>query len=244
MGSEVTSFHLQMYASPSPLRHPKNYQNMSPALAATPHLFTPPFRVSITPGLSPIDHFPRSLRPARTLARTSPRRPFLEKLLSSQYDSDEDGSAFDDVDSLPSSSSIHLGCTSTPLRATPRPSSSPFSSPLSVSSSLDIPLSRTPAPPHRPDHTSTRKESSPTMPSLTVTLKRPAFVRCPARRENKRIKIITPESSPSLTVLPSQRTFPPSIPIHPEFPGFYLRFPVIPPVLKAYALHSCFHPLF
>ena len=232
--SPVRLPHLEMYASPSPLKYSQSYQKLSPALAATPHLFTPPvpFRNVLTPSLSPIDHSPRPLRPAYTLARTPPRRPFLEKLLDSQDDSDEDDLIFDD-ESSPPSSSIHLGCTSTPLRATPRPSISPFSSPLSASSSLDIPLSCTPAPLHRPDSSSTRKEPSSRTPSLAVTLKRPASVKRRTGRENKRIKVMTPEASPSLSVLPSRRTFPPSIPIHPEFPGFYLRFPVIPPVLKA-----------
>jgi hypothetical protein len=239
--SPLCSPNLQMYASPSPFKHSQDYQKLSPALAATPHLFTPPvpFKKSSTPGLSPIDHSPRPLRPARTLARASPRRPFLEKLLRSQDDSDEDGFAFDDKSSPPSSS-VHLGCTSTPPRATPNPSSSPFSSPLSASSSLDIPLSFTPASPHRPDPIPSRKETSRTIPSLTVSLKRPASRKRTTRRKHKRLKVTTPESSPSLTGLPSQRTFPPSVPINSEFPGFYLRFPVIPPVLKAYVLQSFF----
>jgi hypothetical protein len=74
---------------------------------------------------------------------------------------------------------------------------------------------------------------------LAVTLKRPMAVRPQTRRENKRFKAAAPESPPSPPSVPtSLRTFPPSIPIHPEFPGFYIRFPVIPPVLKAYFLLS------
>jgi hypothetical protein len=80
-----------------------------------------------------------------------------------------------------------------------------------------------------------------------------------------RMKATTPETSPSLSVLPSQRTFhllslvgrmadnhtdtrnvlvtlSPEVwlgrcgdmsSIHPELPGFFLRFPAIPPVPKA-----------
>ncbi|KAF8269113.1 hypothetical protein EI94DRAFT_1725990 [Lactarius quietus] len=50
---------------------------------------------------------------------------------------------------------------------------------------------------------------------------------------NKRLRVASPRPSTSLSLVPSQRTFPPSVPINPEFPGFYIRFPVIPPVLKA-----------
>jgi hypothetical protein len=72
---------------------------------------------------------------------------------------------------------------------------------------------------------------------LVVTLKRPTAVRPPTHREKKRLKAAAPET-PSPSVHTSLRTFPPSIPIHPEFPGFYIRFPVIPLVLKAYLLLS------
>ncbi len=59
------------------------------------------------------------------------------------------------------------------------------------------------------------------------------------RRETKRLKIVAPESSASRSSdYSSLRTFPPSIPIHPEFPGFYIRFPVIPLVPKAYLTSS------
>jgi hypothetical protein len=72
-----------------------------------------------------------------------------------------------------------------------------------------------------------------------VSLKRPRTVGPLNRRKNKRLKIAAPESplAPS-SVHSSLRTFPPSIPIHPEFPSFYIRFPVIPPVLKAYLSSS------
>jgi hypothetical protein len=79
---------------------------------------------------------------------------------------------------------------------------------------------------------------------LSVPRKRPTAVNFSSTRENKRFKAKTPASPPSPSVLPSQRTFPSSTPIHPEFPGFYIRFPVIPPVLKAYVfLYLFIHPL-
>jgi hypothetical protein len=226
--------HVEMYASPPPLMRSRDHQNLSPALAASPHLFTPPvpFKGTVTPGLSPIDRSPRPPRPIHTLARTPPRRPFLEKLLTIMDDSDEEGliSENREENTSPPPSSIHLGCTSTPLRATPRPSVSPFSSPLSASSSLKAPTSCT-ATPFR------HCESSPTMkrPGSAKTRKRgPPAVRPPYTRENKRLKTTASDSSPSPPTPSNIRTFPSSIPIHPEFPGFYTRFPVIPPVLKAY----------
>ncbi|KAH9995223.1 hypothetical protein BJV77DRAFT_1157854 [Russula vinacea] len=150
-------------------------------------------------------------------------------------DSDEDGfaSEINEDESSPPPSSIHLGCTSTPPRVTPRPSISPFSSPLSTSSSLDVPLSCTPAHLHRPGRSPTRERQRSDTPPLALTLKRPTAVRPSTGRKNKRLKVATqPPPSPS-SVHSSLRTFPPSIPIHPEFPGFYIRYPVIPPVLKA-----------
>jgi hypothetical protein len=235
--------HLEMYASPPALVRSTDYQKLSPALAASPHLFTPPvpFRGTLSPGLSPIDRSPRTPRPVHTLARTPPRRPFLEKLLHVCDDSDEDGFApgNGDNETSPPPSSIHLGCTSTPLRATPRPSVSPFSSPLSASSSLDVPLSGAPATLHYSERSPTRKRPDSDIQSLPVTRKRPTAVRPLTFRGNKRLKTTSPESSPS-PVVSSLRTFPPSIPIHPEFPGFYIRFPVIPPVLKAYVSLSLF----
>jgi hypothetical protein len=238
--SPVKKPHLEMYASPPPLVRCQNYQKLSPALAASPHLFTPPlpFRGALSPGLSPIDRSPRPSRPVHTLVRATPRRSFLEKLLNVTVDSDEDGfaSEIDEDESSPPPSSIHLGCTSTPPRATPRPSTSPFSSPLSTSSSLDVPLSSTPI--HRPGRSPTGERQRSDTPPLAVNLKRPTTVRL-TRRENKRRKAAAPESLPSpSSVHSSLRTFPPSTPIHPEFPGFYIRFPVIPPVLKAYLLSS------
>ena len=229
---------IDMYASPSPLKHSQRYQKLSPALAATPHLFTPPVQLgnSLTPGLSPIDHSPRLPRPARALTCHSPSRPFFEKLLDAQDGSDSDHFSFDDDcdESSPPSPSIHLGCTSTPLRGTSQPSLSPFSSPLS-SSSLDIPLSCTPASRRRSSPAYICKVQALTTPSSTVTQKRPASSRPPFRRANanKRLRVTTPGPSPSLSLVPTQRTFPPSVPVNPEFPGFYIRFPVIPPVLKA-----------
>jgi hypothetical protein len=233
---------LEMYASPSPLKHSQRYQNLSPALAETPHLFTPPLplRNSLTPGLSPIDHSPRPPRPARALASHLPCRPFFDKLLDAQDGSDSDDLSFADdcEESSPPSPSVHLGCTSTPLRGTPQPSLSPFSSPLS-SSSLDVPLSCTP---RRSSPAYICKEQVSTTPPSTATLKRPASTRPPNRRANvnKRLRVTTPGPSPPLSVVSSQRTFPPSVPINPEFPGFYVRFPVIPPVLKAYVLSPIF----
>lgn len=226
--------HLEMYASPPPPVHSQNFQKLSPALAASPHLFTPPvpMRGALTPGLSPIDRSPRPPRPIHILTRTPTRRPFLEKLLNVRDDSEDDLGSENDVDesSLPPSP-VHLGCTSTPLRATRTPSVSPFSSPLSTSSSPDFPLSCAPAP-YRPvpSPSKTRSDSGNSPPSA-VTLKRPTNFRTPIHRENKRLK--ASESSPSPSV-PPLRTFPSSIPIHREFPGFYIRFPVIPLVFKAY----------
>lgn len=241
--SPVQNPHLEMYASPPPLMRSQGHQKLSPALAASPHLFTPPlpFRGALTPGLSPIDRSPRPPQPVHTLVRAPPRRPFLEKLLNITDDSDEDdfASEIDEDESSPPPSSIHLGCTSTPPRATPRPSISPFSSPLSTASSLDVPLSCMPALLHRAGHSPTGERQRSGTPPLVVTLKRSAAVRPPTRRENKRLKATAsePPSSPS-SVHSSLRSFPPSIPIHPEFPGFYIRFPVVPPVLKAYLLSS------
>ena len=235
---------LDMYASPSPLKHSQRYQNLSPALAETPHLFTPPVPRgnSLTPGLSPIDHSPRPPRPPRALACHSPSRPFFEKLLDAQDGSDSDDLSFtDDCDeSSPPSPSVHLGCTSTPLRGTPQPSLSPFSSPLS-SSSLDVPLSCTPASPRRCSGHAYIGEEVPTTPP-TATQKRPASTRPPNRRANvnKRLRVTTPGPPPPLSSVSSQRTFPPSVPINPEFPGFYIRFPIIPPVLKVYVLSPIF----
>ncbi|KAF8493799.1 hypothetical protein F5888DRAFT_1636531 [Russula emetica] len=227
-----------MYASPPPLMRSQNYRKLSPALASSPHLFTPPHPVrgALTPGLSPIDRSPRPPRPVHTSVRAPPRRPFLEKLLNVMDDSHEDGlaSGIDEDESSPPPSSFHLGCTSTPPRATPRQSISPFTSPLSTSSSLDIPLSCVPSPLHRRGHSPTGERQRSGTPPLSVTLKRPRTSGPLTRREKKRLKIAAPESplAPS-SVHSSIRTFPPSIPIHPEFPGFYIRFPVIPPVLKA-----------
>jgi hypothetical protein len=241
--SSVQNPHLEMYASPPPLMRSLNYQKLSPALAASPHLFTPPlpFRGALTPGLSPIDRSPRPPRPAHTLVRAPPRRPFLEKLLNIMDDSDEDGFApeINENESSPPPSSIHLGCTSTPPRATPRPSISPFSSPLSTSSSLDVPLSCTPAHIHQPGRSPTGERQRSDTPPLAITLKRPTSFRPSTRRKNKRLKATAPRSpaSPS-SVHSSLRTFPSLIPIHPEFPSFYIRYPAIPPVLKAYILLS------
>ena len=241
---------LEMYASPSPLKHSQRYQNLSPALAETPHLFTPPvpLRNSLTPGLSPIDHSPHPPKPARALACHSPSRPFFEKLLDAQDGSDSDEFSFtDDCDeSSPPSPSVHLGFTSTPLRGTSQPSLSPFSSPLS-SSSLDVPLSCMPASRRRSSPAYIYKEQQvPSTPPSAAKQKRPASTRPPIRRfhANKRLRTTTPGPAPSLSVISSQRTFPPSIPINPEFPGFYVRFPVIPPVLKAYVVsYFCYRLL-
>ena len=238
--SPVQTPHVQMYASPPPLIRSQNYRKLSPALASSPHLFTPPLpaRGALTPGLSPIDHSPQRSRPVYASVRAPPRRPFLEKLLDITGDSHEEGlaSEVDEDESSPPPSSFHLGCTSTPPRATPRQSISPFTSPLSTSSSLEIPLSCVPAPLHRRGGSPTeeRRQRSGT-PPLSVTLKRPRTVRPLTRCENKRLKISAPESPlPPSSVHSSIRTFPPSIPIHPDFPGFYIRFPVVPSVLKAY----------
>src|SRR6266404_3171559 len=246
--SPVKDNQLKMYASPSPLKYSQHHQKLSPALAATPpHLFTPlvPLGISLTPGLSPIDHSPRPSR-ARTLACSSPCRPFFQKLLDARDGSDSDSLSFvDDCNqSLPRSPSVHLGCTSTPPRETPRPSLSPFSSPLS-SSSLDIPLSCTPASRRLSSPVYVCKEHLPTTPPFALTQKRPASTRPPIRRANanKRLRVASLEPSPSLSAVPSQRIFPPSVQINPEFPGFYIRFPVIPPVLKAYVLPLGFPPL-
>lgn len=241
--SPVQSPHVEMYASPPPLMRSQNYRKLSPALASSPHLFTPPLPVrgALTPGLSPIDRSPRPPRPVHTSARAPPRRPFLEKLLNVMDDSYEDElvSEIDEDESSPPPSSFHLGCTSTPPRATSRQPSSPFTSPLSTSSSLEIPLSRVPAPLHRRGRSPTGGRQRSGTPPLSVTLKRPRTVRSLTRRENKRLKITAPESplAPS-SAHSSLRTFPPSIPIHPDFPGFYIRFPVIPPVVKAYLSSS------
>jgi hypothetical protein len=110
---------------------------------------------------------------------------------------------------------------------------------LSTASSLDVPLSCMSAPLHRTGHSPTGERQRSGTPPLVVTLKRSAAVRPPTRRENKRLKATAsePPSSPS-SVHSSLRSFPPSIPIHPEFPDFYIRFPVVPPVLKAYLLSS------
>lgn len=237
--------HVGMYASPPPLMCSQDHQKLSPALAALPHLFTPPvpFKGTVTPGLSPIDRSPRPPRPIHNMARTPPRRPFLEKLLTVMDDSDEEGiiSGNDDEKTSPPPSSIHLGCTSTPLRATPRPSVSPFSSPLSVSSSLEAPLSCMATPFHHSEPSPTRKRPGSMVQSSAKTRKRrPTTVRPPNSRENKRLKAIAYESSPSPPVPSHIRTFPSSIPIHPEFPGFYIRFPVIPPLLKAYVSLTLF----
>jgi len=236
---------VEMYASPPPLMRSQDHQKLSPALAASPHLFTPPvpFKGTVTPGLSPIDHSPRPPRPIHTLARIPPRRPFLEKLLTVTDDSDKEGliSENDDEKTSPPPSSIHLGFTSTPLRATPRPSVSPFSSPLSVSSSLEAPFFCTATPFHRSEPSPTRKRQGSIVQSSAKTRKRrPTAVRSPCARENKRLKAITSEHSPSPPAPSHTRTFPSSIPINPEFPGFYVRFPVIPPVLKAYVALSLF----
>jgi hypothetical protein len=237
--SPVQTPHVEMYASPPPLRRSQNYRKLSPALASSPHLFTPPLPVrgTLTPGLSPIDRSPRPSRQVRTSVRAPPRRPFLEKLLNVMDDSHEDGSAsgIDEDESSPPPSPFHLGCTSTPPRATPRQSISPFTSPLSTSSSLEIPLSCVPSPLHRRGRSPTGERKCSGTPPLSVTLKRPRIVVEPlTRRKNKRLKTAAPKSplAPS-SVHSDLRTFPPSIPIHPEFPGFYIRFPVIPPVLKA-----------
>lgn len=241
--SPVQTPHVEMYASPPPLMRPQNHRKLSPALASSPHLFTPPLPVrgALTPGLSPIDRSPRPPRPVHTSVRASPRRPFLEKLLNVVDDSHEEGleSGIDEDESSPPPSSFHLDCTSTPPRATPRQSTSPFTSPLSTSSSLEIPLSCVPAPLQHRDHTLTGERRRSGTPPLSVALKRSRAVGPVTRRKNKRRKIATPESllTPS-SVHSSLRTFPPSIPIHPEFPSFYIRFPVIPPVLKAYLSSS------
>lgn len=243
--SPAQDIKIEMYASPSPLKHSQRYQKLSPALAATPHLFTPPVPLGNlrTLGSSPIDHSPRPPRPARALTCHSPSRSFFEKLLEAQDGSDSDNFSFaDDCDeSSPPSPSVHLGCTSTPLRGTSQPSLSPFSSPLS-SSSLDIPLSCTPASRRRSSPAYICKEKAPSTPPSATTRKRPTSTRPPIRRAkvHKRLRVTTPEPSPSLSLGPSQRTFPPSVPINSEFPAFYIRFPVIPPVLKAYVLPSIF----
>jgi hypothetical protein len=240
--SPVQTPHVEMYASPPPLRRSQNYRKLSPALASSPHLFTPPLPVrgALTPGLSPIDRSPRPPRPVHTSVRVPTRRPFLEKLLN-VMDGSEDGlaSGIDEDESSPPPSSFHLGCTSTPPRATPRQSISPFTSPLSTSSSLEIPLSCVPSPLHRRGRSPTGERQRSGTPPLSVTLKRPRTVKPLTRRENKRLKISAPKSPlvPS-SVHSDLRTFPPSIPIHSEFPGFYIRFPVIPPVLKAYLSSS------
>jgi len=241
--SPVQDPHVEMYASPPPLMSSQNYQKLSPALAASPHLFTPPLplRGALTPGLSPIDRSPRSPRSVHTSVRAPPRRPFLEKLLNVTNDSDGEGlaSGIDEDESSPPPSSIHLGCTSTPPKATPRQSTSPFSSPLSTSSSIETPLSCVPASLcHRGRSPAGERRRSGT-PPLSVTLKRSMTVSPLTRRETKRLKIVAPESSASRSSdYSSLRTFPPSIPIHPEFPGFYIRFPVIPLVPKAYLTSS------
>ena len=242
--SPVRAPHVEMYASPPPLMRSLNYRKLSPALASSPHLFTPPLPVrgTLTPGLSPIDRSPRPPRPVHTPVRAPPRRPFLEKLLNVMDDSHEDGSAsasgIDEDESSPPPS-FRLGCTSTPPRATPRQSISPFTSPLSTSSSLETPLSCESVPLPRRGRLPIGERQHSTTPTLSVTLKRPRTFRPLTRRVNKRLKIAASESS----LAPSSshsgpRTFPPSIPIHPEFPGFYIRFPVIPPVLKAYLSSS------
>jgi hypothetical protein len=241
--SPVRTPHVEMYASPPPLMRSQNYRKLSPALASSPHLFTPPHRVrgALTPGLSPIDRSPRPPRPIHTSVRAPPRRPFLEKLLNVTDDSYEAGfaSGIDEDESSPPPSSFHLGCTSTPPRATPRQSISPFTSPLSTSSSLEIPLSCVPSPLHRRGHLPTGERQRSVTPTSPVTLKRPRTCGPLTRRENKRLKIAAPDSASALSSVHSDlRTFPPSIPIHPEFPGFYIRFPVIPPVLKAYLSSS------
>ena len=233
--------HVEMYASPPPLICSQERQKFSPALAASPHLFTPPVpfkgKGTVTPGSSPIDRSPRPPRPIHTMARIPPRRPFLEKLLTVTDDSDEEGliSENGDEKTSPPPSSFHLGCTSTPLRGTPRPSVSPFSSPLSVSSSLETPLSCTATPFLHSEPSPTKKRPGSMVQSSPKTRKRcPAAVRPPYARENKRLKAITSEPSPPPPAPFHIRTFPSSIPVHPEFPGFYIRFPVIPPVHKAY----------
>ena len=236
---------VEMYASPPPPMRSQDRQTFSPALAASPHLFTPPvpFKGTATPGLSPIDRSPRPPRPIHTLTRIPPRLPFLEKLLTVRDDSDEEGliSENGDEKTSPPPSSIHLGCTSTPLRGTPRPSVSPFSSPLSVTSSVEAPLSCTATPFHHSGPSPTRKRPGFMVQSSSKTRKRrPAAVRPPHARENKRLKAIASEPSPSPPVPSHIRTFPSSIPVHPEFPGFYTRFPVIPPVHKAYVSKSLF----
>jgi hypothetical protein len=155
-------------------------------------------------------------------------------------DPHEDGSAsVTGEDESSPSPSFHLGCTSTPPRATPRQSISPFTSPLSTSSSVEIPLSCVPVSFLRRGRSSTGERQRSATPPLSVTLKRPKTVGPLTRRVNKRLKIAAPESflAPS-SAHSDLRTFPPSIPIHPEFPGFYIRFPIIPPVLKAYLFSS------
>jgi hypothetical protein len=234
--SPIQAPHVEMYASPPPLMRSQNYRKLSPALASSPHLFTPPLAVrgALTPGLSPIDRSPRPPRPVHTSVRAPPRRPFLEKLLNVT----DDSSGIDEDESSPPPS-FHLGCTSTPPRATPRQSISPFTSPLSTSSSLEIPLSCVPAPLHRRGRSPIGERQRSGISSSSVTLKRPRTVRPLTRRENKRLKIAASESPlASSSVHSDLRTFPPSIPIHPEFSGFYIRFPVIPPVLKAYLSSS------
>jgi hypothetical protein len=240
--SPVRTPHVEMYASPPPLMRSQNHPKLSPALASSPHLFTPPLPVrgTLTPGLSPIDRSPRPPRPVHSSVRAPPRRPFLEKLLNVMDDSREDelASGIDEDESSPPPS-FHLGCTSTPPRATPRQSISPFTSPLSTSSSLETPLSCVPAPLRRRDRSPTGERQRSVTPPLFVTLKRPRAVGPVTRRVNKRLKIVAPESPLAPSSVHSElRTFPPSIPIHPEFPGFYIRFPVIPPVLKTYLSSS------
>jgi hypothetical protein len=107
---------------------------------------------------------------------------------------------------------------------------------LSTSSSLDVPLSCMPAPLRQigPSQTGERQRSG--TPPYIVTLKRSTAVGPPTHRENKRLKTAAPESPSPSSVHSPLRTFPRSVPIHPEFAGFYIRFPVVPPVLKAYLL--------
>ena len=236
--SPIQTPHVEMYASPPPLMRSQNHRKLSPALASSPHLFTPPLPVrgALTPGLSPIDRSPRPPRPVYTSVRAPPRRPFLEKLLNVT----DDSSGVDEDESSPPPSSFHLGCTSTPPRATPRQSISPFTSPLSTSSSLEIPLSCVPGPVHHRGSSPTGERQRSGTPPLSVTIKRPRTVGPLTRRGNKRLKTANPESPLAFSSVHSPlRTFPPSIPIHPEFTGFYIRFPVIPPVPKAYLPSHC-----
>jgi hypothetical protein len=238
--SPVQTPHVEMYASPPPLRRSQNYRKLSPALASSPHLFTPPHPVrgALTPGLSPIDRSPRPPRPVHTSVRAPPRRPFLEKLLNVMDDSNEDGlaSGIDEDESSPPPSSFHLGCTSTPPRATPRQSISPFTSPLSTSSSLEIPLSCVPAPLRRRGRLPIGERQRSGTPPLSVTLKRPRTIGPLTRRENKRLKIAAPESplapSSAHSALTDLSALNPDSSLN--FQAFYIRFPVVPPVPKAY----------